>query len=188
MKITVIGKGNVGGALGGAWERAGHQVTYAGRGEVAAAVAQAEAVVNALPWAAVQDVLTPLDLGGKVLIDCTNPLTPDASKLEIGATTSGGEKVAEWAPGATVVKAFNTTGAGNMANPVYKGEPIPMFYCGDDQAAKAIAKQLIADVGFNPVDAGPLSNSRLLEPLALTWIWLAFNGHGFDFAFQIVTR
>ena len=63
-----------------------------------------------------------------------------------------------------------------------------MFYCGDDEAANATARQLIQDVGFEPVFTGPLSNARLLEPFALTWIWLAFHGLGREFAFQIVRR
>jgi len=162
---------------------------YGERDNLAEAAAFGDVIVNALPWPAVRQVLSELNLKGKVLIDCSNPLLPDMSALELGTTTSAGEQVAQWAAGARVVKAFNTTGFGNMANPVYEGKPLPMFYCGDDAAAKEIGKQLVADVGFHPVDAGPLSNARLLEPYALLWIWLAYGGgQGRDFAFQLVKR
>ena len=188
MRITLLGKGNVGTALGEAWTRAGHDVKSGGRNNLAEAVSGAEVVVNALPWPAVEGALRGLDLKDKILIDCTNPLLEDLSGLAVGTTTSGGELVAQWAPGARVVKAFNTTGSNNMADPAYPGSAIPMFYCGDDAGAKQVAAKLVADVGFTPVDAGPLSNARLLEPHALLWIWLAFHGFGREFAFELTRR
>jgi predicted dinucleotide-binding enzyme len=209
MRIGILGAGNVGGTLGTAWARHGHEVFFGvrnpdstdvhallhrsgprGRAEsVADAVRSAEVVVNALPWPATRGVLEALDLAGKILLDCANPLKPDLSGLEVGATTSGGELVAEWAKGARVVKIFNTTGFANMANPSYGGEPIAMFYCGDDAEAKRAAAGLARDIGFDPVDAGPLSNARLLEPYALLWIWLAIKGGvGREFAFKLVKR
>jgi predicted dinucleotide-binding enzyme len=122
-------------------------------------------------------------------LDCTNPLLPDLSGLTSGNTGSGGEEVAGWTPGARVVKIFNTTGFGNMANPIYVAGPITMLYCGDDPAAKKIAAQLAKDLGFDPIDAGPLTQSRLLEPLALLWITLAIKqGLGMDFAFKLMRR
>jgi len=96
--------------------------------------------------------------------------------------------VAGWAKGAKVVKIFNTTGFANMADPSYGGEPIEMFYCGDDAEAKHAAAGLARDIGFNPIDAGPLANA-LLEPYALLWIWLALKGGvGREFAFKLVKR
>jgi len=209
MKIGILGGGNVGGTLGEGWAKAGHEIFFgvrnpdaadmketlrrcAGRaqaGSAEQAAAFADTVVNALPWPATKTALPALNLQGKTLLDATNPIAPDFSGLEAGTTTSGGELVAQWAPGAKVVKIFNTTGFKNMENPVYQGAAIPMFYCGDDAAAKATAAQLAADLGFAPIDAGPLSNSRLLEPQAFLWIWLALKGGlGRDFAFQIVKR
>jgi len=124
-----------------------------------------------------------------VLLDCTNPVKADLSGLEIGTSTSGGEMVEQWAAGAQVVKIFNTTGYGNMENPTYQGHGAVMFYCGGDAGTKSIAAQLARDIGFDPVDVGPLANARLLEPYALLWIWLALRGgFGRDFAFQIVRR
>ena len=76
-----------------------------------------------------------------------------------------------------------------MANPIYHGQSTPMFYCGEDAGAKQTAVALASQLGFNPIDAGPLTNARLLEPYALLWIWLAvFGGVGRDFSFQIVKR
>jgi len=145
-------------------------------------------VVNALPWPATKAVLSNLNLSNKVLLDCCNPIKSDLSGVEIGTTTSGGEMVAEWVRGAKVVKIFNTTGSNNMENPVYGGAAIQMFYCGDDADAKKTAAQLASDAGFEPIDAGPLTNARFLEPLAMLWIWLAFHGMGRDFAFQLLKR
>jgi len=209
MKIGILGAGNVGGALGESWARRGHEIVFgvrnpgtdevrallsrcgakASASSAAEAARASDAIVNALPWPAAKTVLEGLDLQGKVLLDCANPLKPDLSGLEVGTNTSGGEMVAAWAKGAKVVKIFNTTGYANMENPSYGGEPIPMFYCGDDAGAKKIAAGLARDTGFDPMDAGPLSNARLLEPYALLWIWLAIKGStGREFAFKIVKR
>ena len=209
MRIAKLGAGHVGGALGTGLARHGYEILFGIRNPGSAvvqgllercgpraraespadAVKTAEAVVNALPWPATRGVLEKLDLQGKVLLDCTNPLKPDLSGLEVGTTTSGGELVAGWAKGAKVVKIFNTTGFANMADPSYGGEPIEMFYCGDDAEAKHAAAGLARDIGFNPIDAGPLANARLLEPYALLWIWLALKGGvGREFAFKLVKR
>ena len=209
MNIGILGAGNVGGALGKRWAQLGHQICFGVRNQTAPdllevlaqcggkaragsardAAAFGEVVVNALPWPAVEKALAALDLRGKVLLDCTNPLKADLSGLEIGTSTSGGEMVAQWAAGAKVVKIFNTTGYGNMDNPVYQGRGAVMFYCGDDALSKATAAALAREIGLDPVDAGPLANARLLEPYAMLWVWLAMHGGlGRDFAFQIVKR
>lgn len=199
MKIAVIGRGNVGGTLARAWKEKGHEVRFGvrapaagapGEGAVGEVVDWGEVVVLATPWGAVSEVLgSRADWAGKILMDCTNPLLPNLSGLEVGTTDSGGERVAALASGARVVKVFNTTGSGNMANPVYAGTPLTMFYCGDDAEAKAAAARLAADAGFDAVDAGPLRQARLLEPLALLWITLALRqGLGTNIALQLVRR
>ena len=131
MQLGIIGAGNVGKALAVGWLKAGHSVIFgvrdpaAGGGEpagvayasVADAAASADVVVLATPWQAVGDALAAAgNLGGKVVIDCTNPLRmrSDGLELEIGHTTSGGERVAELAPGASVFKTLNQTGFENM--------------------------------------------------------------------------
>jgi len=207
MNLAIIGSGNVGSTLGRRWAATGHTVVFGSRkpadpkaiadasaikcriASVRDAASAAEVVVLATPWQAVKDALAAAgNLAGKVLLDCTNPLTADFTQLEIGHTTSGGEEVAKLAPGARVVKIFNTTGAGNMANPDYGGKPATMLFAGDDPTAKSIAATLAKELGFDPIDFGPLANSRLLEPLALVWIKLAFSGLGFDFALNVMRR
>src|SRR3954470_17952643 len=203
MRIGIIGAGSVGGALGRGWARAGHEVRFGVRdasdpkvqklveetGAKAASVADAasgaEVVVLATPWGATQDAVKSAGgLAGKVVFDCTNPLAPNLSGLTHGFDTSAAEQVASWAPGARVVKVFNTTGANNMENPDFNGVAATMFYCGDDKDAKATAHQLAADLGFDPLDCGNLEQARLLEPLALLWIRLAYlQGMGRDIAF-----
>jgi NADPH-dependent F420 reductase len=210
MKIGIIGSGNVGGTLGKVWAKTGHQVFFGSQrpqdekvrellkeagpnaqaGSPKEAAAFGEVVIFATPWPATRDAIQSTgNLAGKIVIDCTNPLKPDLSGLEIGHTTSAAEKVAEWAKGAKVFKAFNTTGFNIMANPVINGTPTVMFVCGDDEAAKPTVMQLAADVGFDAVDAGKLTQARLLEPWAMLWISLAFKGTtGRDFGFALLRR
>jgi predicted dinucleotide-binding enzyme len=157
---------------------------------VAESVTASEVVVLAVPWKAVESALSAAgDLSNKVLLDCTCPLTPDLTGLEVGTTTSGGELVARRARGARVVKIFCTTGSDNMAHPIYGETGITLPYCGDDAAAKQIGAQLADELGFNPLDVGPLSDARLLEPLGLLWVTLAYHRRlGTDIALNLVRR
>lgn len=192
MRITVIGAGNVGGTLGRRWAELGHEVTFGlrqpeegaagvkGGGalpararitSIADALAGAEVVLLATPWPAALDAVKALGaLNGVVLIDATNPLGAGL-RLQYGPHgESGGEQIQAATPKARVVKAFNTTGYENMANPVYDGEPTLMPYAGDDPAAKKIVHDLATALGFDAADAGPLERSRELEHLAALWI------------------
>jgi NADPH-dependent F420 reductase len=210
VNIAILGTGAVGSALGQRLGAQGHRVAYGSRtprsphvqnllarsGSDATAasprdaVEGADVVILAVPWQAAQAVLAAVGpLSGQVLIDCTNPLRADLSGIEIGHTHSAAEEIAKWAPQARVVKAFNTASAKVMLNPQFEGSKATMFYCGDDPQAKQLASQLIADVGFDPVDAGPLASSRYLEPLAMLYIHLAVRqGWGSNCAFKIVRR
>jgi len=210
MNIGIIGSGNVGGALGARWAQAGHQVLFASRtpqsedmqrlvaqagpnsraalaGEV---VAASDILLLATPWEATRNIVQNLgSLHGKTLIDATNPLLPGLAGIEFGTTTSGGEQVAAWAPGARVVKAFNTVGNNIMADATFAAARPTLFYCGDQAEAKQQIHQLAEQLGFEPMDAGPLAQARLLEPLALLWISLALvQGLGRDIAFQLMRR
>ena len=159
-------------------------------GTVAEAASASDILLLATPWNATRSVLsTAGNLAGKLLIDATNPLLPDLSGLEVGTSSSGGESVAQWAPGAHVVKAFNTVGANIMADPIMHGQSALLFYCGDDASAKKTVHDLADELGFDAHDAGPLTQARVLEPFALLWISLAFSkGHGREFAFRIIRR
>lgn len=168
-------------------DRAGKNARPATLAETAASN---DVLLFALPWPAAKDVLARLaNLSGKILIDTTNPLLPDLSGLSLGTTTSGGEQVAQLATGAKVVKAFNTVGDSIILNASFAaGKPV-MFYCGDDAAAKKTVHQLAGELGFDPQDAGPLTQARLLEPFALLWISLAFQqSWGREFAFEAIRR
>jgi 8-hydroxy-5-deazaflavin:NADPH oxidoreductase len=206
MRIAIVGAGNVGQALGKGWRQSGHEVSYAVREATTnkvnalsadgarvvameAAAASADVVVLAVPWPAVHDALAALGaLDGKILVDATNPL---AAKLDlaVGFDDSAGETVARLAPGARVVKAFNTTGAENMANARGFAMKPMMPVAGDDPVAKDVVRTLAEELGFEAVDAGPLAMSRQLEPLAVLWIKLASaQGFGRNFAFALARR
>jgi predicted dinucleotide-binding enzyme len=185
--------------LGGGWNTA-HQVTYGVRtaedpkyadlgavATTAAAARDADVVVLCTPWQSTEQAIADCgELAGRVVVDCTNPLTPDFSALEIGHTTSGAEQVAAWARGARVCKAMNQIGAPMMDHPDVEGTPV-MLVCGDDAAAKDVTSTLVSELGFEVVDAGELALARLLEPYALIWIHLALRrGFGTGFAFGLL--
>lgn len=210
MRIGIFGAGNVGGTLGRGWAGKGHSVFFGVRhphdaktqelirgigskaqaGTVAEAAAFAEVIALATPWQATEEAVRQAgNLAGKIVIDCTNPLTPDFSQLALGHTTSGLEQVAGWAKGAKVFKAFNQTGYNVMENPFVEGRQGVMFVCGDDEAGKPTVLQLVRDIGFEAVDAGGATVARLLEPLAMLWIHLALRrGLGRDWAFGLLRR
>jgi len=203
MKIGIIGAGNVGKALGQRFAEAGHDVEFGLRqgsevavptgtstGTVAEAAAYGEVVVVATPWAVAEQVVESAgDLNGKVLFDCMNSIRPDFSGLAFDLETSVGEQLALLAPGAKVVKIFNTVGYNIMLDPSFGGSKASMLYCGDDADAKAVGARLAADIGFDPVDAGPLIQARYLEALAWLWISMAIKyGHGREIAFELVKR
>jgi predicted dinucleotide-binding enzyme len=190
MKIAIVGSGHVGHALGGAWRSCGHKITFAvrdpaskkakqlaGEGFEVAAIAEAakpaDAIMLAVPWGEIANVIETLGpLSGKIVIDATNPLTPDL-EMALGFDDSAGETVGLLAQGARVVKAFNTTGAENMAKAKdFAARPL-MPVAGDDAQAKAAVAKLAEELGFEAIDAGPLKMSRYLEPMALLWIKLA---------------
>jgi NADPH-dependent F420 reductase len=212
MRIAIIGAGNVGGTLGTRWAQKGHQVLFAVRNpadekvkalvakapgtraaSVADATAASEVVTLSVPWEAAEEAIRSAgDLSGKIVVDATNPLAAGdglAKGLLIGHTTSGAEAVAKWASGARVVKAFNTTGWPNMADPSYGSAKAVMLVCGDDESAKLTVMELAKDLGFEAADAGGLGIARLLEPMAMLWIHLAvFRGWGVNFAYGILRR
>lgn len=186
--------------MGTAWADRGHRIMfgvrapddpkYASLGSVETnefASAAADVVVLCTPWQSTQAALQGCgDLSGKVLIDCTNPLTPDVAALEVGFDNSGAEEVANWATGARVCKAMNQIGASMMDAPRLPGRPV-MFVCGDDDDAKAVTARLVGELGFETVDVGDLTLARLLEPYGLLWIHLALRrGLGTNFGFGLL--
>ncbi len=206
MKITIIGNGHIGAGLARAWVRAGPQVTFGSRepGDaelatligsigahakgVAESVAGAEVVVFAVPFTALDEVLAAVGpLSGQTVIDCTNAVERGMT-LKYGHTTSAAEELQKRIPAAHVFKSFNAQGAENLAAPVYGGVKASNFFCGDDATGRARVKQLVEDVGFEAVDAGPLKNARLLEPLMLLWVASAQALGTRDLAFKLLRR
>jgi predicted dinucleotide-binding enzyme len=174
MRIAVIGAGNIGRTLGTKWANAGHQVVYGVRtpgapdtASVADAVASAEVVVLAVPGAAAKGVLARLGdaLAGKVVIDATNDVQ-GTGKLHA---------LEELTDGAHPVRAFNTLGWENFADPVFDGIHADLFYAGEKGRATEVADRLIADVGLRPVWLGGLDAFDLVDALTRLWFTLALQ-------------
>jgi predicted dinucleotide-binding enzyme len=194
MKLAIIGSGKVGRALG-KWAAARDQfVTFTSRhmesasagaaasgrkgraADLATAVAESEVLFLTLPFG---EVITTLEsvrsaLKGKILVDVTNPITADHRDLTIGHDDSGAEQIARAFPEVRVVKAFNAVFAEVYAaeTPRLGGQRVAIFYAGDDVDSKRRVFELIELLGFEAIDAGPLRNSRYLEPLSLLNIHL----------------
>jgi predicted dinucleotide-binding enzyme len=189
-RIGIIGDGNVGNALGRGLKRAGHDVRAVGKDKTAIreTASWAEVILLAVPFAAIEGVIREVGsfVEGKVLIDVTNAL--DASMgLAVGFTTSGAEELQRKVPKARVVKAFNTVFAQHMDSGRLGDKPLTAFVAGDDAGAKTSVLELARQIGFDAVDAGPLKNARLLEPLALFNIQLGYVlGMGTQIGFKLL--
>ena len=178
MRIAVLGSGRMGAALGRLLAGVGHEVTFsysrdprklaalarasgprARAASPAMAVRGADVVLLAVHWRQVSRVLKLAGpLRGKTLIDVTNPMTPSDDALAVGLRSSGGEVVATRAPGAHVVKAFNTVPAELLrAGPRVLPEQPAVCYCGDNQRAKRLVSRLIRQIG---VRTGGLRRAR----------------------------
>lgn len=208
MKIGIIGAGDIGGTLGMRWRQKGHEIMFGVRnrksqnvqklieldknlkfGEIRETVVFGDVIVFAVPWTSVEEtILIAGNLTDKILIDPTNPLTPDLKGLAL-ENTSAAEKISNLAKSAKVVKAFNMIGAKTLSNLIYDSQRADLFICGDDSHAKQIVRELAIDIGFDVIDVGPLVNARLLESLALLWIELAFRQQmGPNIAFKLLRR
>lgn len=203
--IAMIGTGSVGGALGPRFAGLGERIVYGSRTpdaeRVAALVERTGAgtkalapeaaaracntIVLAVPFAAVEPLLRSFgNLDGRLIIDVTNPLGVSAGReVAIGVPAgSGGELVQSLAPGARVVKAFNTIYYTVMAVPETAGGPVSVLISGDDAAAKARVAELASGLGFEPVDVGPLRTARYTEAMALLLVSRLVSGQRpFDF-------
>lgn len=202
MRIAIIGAGNIGGSLGAKWAAAGHQIVFgardpqsararaalsaAGAGasvtSVAAALAGAEAVLLALPGAAAAAFAQEhgAALAGALVIDATNQFGQPVMNA-IAAIQAA-------APGATVVRAFNSLGWENFAEPTIDGVQVDLLYCSPAGAAQAVAEGLIADVGLRPVRVGDLAQAPLVDAVGALWGALVFGqGRGRRLAFRLLT-
>ena len=189
-RIGIIGDGNVGSALARGLKRAGYDVRSVGKDKAALreTASWAEAILLAVPFAAIDDVVREIGsvVEGKVLIDVTNALDANMN-LAVGFTTSGAEELQRKVPKARVVKAFNTVFAQHMDSGRLGDKPLTAFVAGDDPGAKTSVLELARAIGFDAVDAGPLKNARLLEPLALLNIQLGYVlGMGTQIVFKLL--
>ena len=199
MRIGILGSGLMGGKLGTIFARAGHDVVFSyshskakleklarnagGRaraGTPAEAAKDADVLLLAVHWSRVDDVLKKAgNLNGKVIVSCSLPMNASDTGLVIANKSSGSEKLAKKVPKAHVVSAFNTVPSEVLFS-VFEskgsGTRPSVVYCGDNAKAKKVAAQLIADVGFEPIDAGPLRIARYSEPFTLLVAQLAYEG------------
>jgi predicted dinucleotide-binding enzyme len=201
MKIGILGSGLMGGKLGTLFARAGHEVTFsyarhrekleqlaqeagasAKAGTPQEAAQNANALLLAIHWSRLDDVLSQTgDLAGKLIITCSLPMNDDDTALVIAHTSSGAEELAKRLPDSRVVSAFNTVPSEVLFNVFEaRGEAtrLSLVYCGDDEGGKESVAGLIREVGFDPVDAGPLRIARYTEPFALLVAQLAYEGEG----------
>jgi len=199
MRIGILGSGLMGGKLGTIFARAGHDVVFSyshskakleklardagGRaraGTPAEAARDADALLLAVHWSRVDDVLKKAgDLSGKVIVSCSLPMNANDTGLVIANKSSGSEKLAKKVPKAHVVSAFNTVPSEVLFS-VFEskggGTRPSIVYCADNAKAKKVAAQLISDAGFEPIDAGPLRIARYTEPFTLLVAQLAYEG------------
>jgi 8-hydroxy-5-deazaflavin:NADPH oxidoreductase len=184
-RIGVIGSGNIGGTIGEAWRRAGHEVSFASRSPdpprtvaIADAIAGADVVLLAVPGGEVPRLLADhgAALDGRVVIDATN---------DVGAERLNHADVyAESAPGARFARAFNTVGFEMFADPSIGGEVADLFWCGPEDAG---VEELIADVGLRPVRVGGIDAIEVVDGVTRLWLTLVFQqGHPRRLAFRML--
>jgi predicted dinucleotide-binding enzyme len=201
MRIGILGSGLMGGKLGTLFARAGHDVTFsysrseqklqrlareaqgnARAGTPGEAARDAHALLLAVHWSLVDDVLQQAgDISGKVIVTCSLPMNTSNTDLVVAHTSSGAEELAKKVRRAQVVSAFGTLPSEllfGVFEAKRKTNRPSVVYCGDDEGAKDIAATLIRDVGFEPVDAGPLRIARYTEPFSLLMGQLAYETAG----------
>jgi predicted dinucleotide-binding enzyme len=201
MRVGIVGSGLMGGKLGMLFARAGHEVVFsyarseqklrklareakgkARSGTAREAAQETDALLLAVHWSRLDDVLNQTgDLSRKVIVSCSLPMNADNTELIVAHTSSGAEMLARRLPEARVVSAFNTVPSEvlfSVFEARRKATRPSLVYCGDDPRSKTLVAGLIRDVGFDPVDAGPLRIARYTEPFALLVAQLAYEGQG----------
>jgi len=201
MRIGILGSGLMGGKLGTLFARAGHEVVFsyarseqklkrlareaqgnARAGTPGDAAREADALLLAVHWSRVDDVLRRAgDVSDKVIVSCSLPMNADDTHLVIAHTSSGAETLAKKVRRAHVVSAFGTVPSEvlfSVFEARRKTNRPSLMYCGDHQGAKDVVATLVRDVGFDPVDAGPLRIARYMEPFSLLVGQLAYESDG----------
>ncbi len=201
MNITILGAGNIGGALAPKWAAAGHAVIFGVRDAnspktqaalagvnapavpVSEAIAASDIVLFSIPWGAVPDTAqaNAAALDGKILIDATNnfagPVINNLAALKAAA------------PNATVFRAFNSLGWEHFAEPAKGGVQTDHFYTGPDGETRQTVHQLIAEVGLRPIWVGDNDRIQIVDNLGALWVTLAFQrGWSRGIVFQLVEK
>jgi hypothetical protein len=193
MTVAILGSGKMGAGLARLLASKGFDIAIGHRdrgkaialaneigakakgGNVKDAASQADIILLAVRYQDAADALKAAgDLTHKIVVDISNPITADYKGLTIGHSTSAAEEIQKLAPGAKVVKAFNTIFAELLPAESRKGRKVQVFIAGDDEAAKAKVSDLVKALAFEPVDSGTLYNSRFLEPMGEMNILLGF--------------
>ena len=190
MKIAIIGKGSVGSALCSGLSSK-HEIKFGHRDPaepVADAAKWGEIIILSVPYNNTNDAREEIKpyADGKIVIDATNSIGADGD-LGISCTTSSAEETQKKLPKAHVVKAFNTVFAKNQGTGKVGDEQLTAFIAGDDLKAKQTVAQLTRDIGFDPVDCGPLKAARYLDAMAIMIIKLAYTyGMGTNIGYKLV--
>lgn len=200
-RIAIIGTGNVAAGLGPEFAAQGHEIVYGSRdpsrsdvaalvertGNGASAATSAESVVDAdivvlaVPGRLAVDITSGLgDLTGKIIIDPTNNYIRDGVP-RLATDISNGEAIQNAAPGAYVVKAFNTLNVRQMVDPDSSGGPVSIPIVGNNADAKAKVAEIVSGMDLEPVDVGPIENARHVEGMLVLWMYGRVNGTPFDF-------
>jgi hypothetical protein len=143
---------------------------------------EADIILLATPYEAQAEVASKIKdvVTGKIIINMVNPLNGSCDALLTASSTSAAEELAQLLPHTKIVKAFNTNFAPDFKKPQIGGQTIDVFVAGDDEEAVSMVKQLVKDAGFNPLYAGKLAMSRMLESMMVLLIGLSArnNFHG----------
>ena len=191
LKVGIIGKGHVGNSIGSGLTRAGYEVKFGHRDPkepVAEAAKWGEVIILAVPHENADDARAAIKpfADGKIVIDVMNAIGEN-SELAISCTTSSAEETQKKLPKAKVVKAFNTVFASSQSTGKIGGEQLTAFMAGNDEKAKQTVAQLTHDIGFDPVDCGPLKAARYLEAMAILIINLGYTyGMGNKIGYKLV--
>ncbi|MET9632780.1 NAD(P)-binding domain-containing protein [Lentzea sp. NPDC006480] len=177
MRIGIIGAGQMARALGNGWAAAGHEIRYGKRGETRETVEFGDVTLLAVPVSALTEVLGQGSFDGKTVIDCTNAFEPDSGSMVL-AEDAVAERIANEAPGARVVKAFNLCAAEvwEASERVFEGRRLAVPLCGDDAEALAQVEELVHDLKAEPVRAGGLNRARYLEAMSAFVVGMWFAG------------